>query len=46
MDARRLYERALKLLDGRVVADHPHVAALEANLAALADEAEGGGGGS
>jgi hypothetical protein len=46
VDARRLYERALKLLDGRVVADHPHVAALEANLAALADEAEGGGGGS
>ena len=30
-----LYERALGLLDGRAVGDHPHIAALNANLAAL-----------
>jgi tetratricopeptide (TPR) repeat protein len=34
--AAQLYERALCLLEGRVAADHPHVASLQANLAALA----------
>jgi hypothetical protein len=38
--ARRFYERALRLLDGRVAADHPHFTALRANLARLSPAPE------
>jgi hypothetical protein len=40
VDARRLYERALGLLHGRVVDAHPHIAALNANLAAVTADAD------
>ena len=35
-EARQCYERALRLLEGRVAADHPQVATLKANVAKLA----------
>jgi hypothetical protein len=34
-EARRLYERAIRLLHERVADDHPHIATLKANLARL-----------
>jgi hypothetical protein len=34
-EERQCYERAVRLLEGRVATDHPHIAMLKANLAKL-----------